>query len=136
MTQHKNTSKNGHVKSLLSRMDHSVASSFSYKQRKALQKVLSTREWEDHYIDVRPTLALPFVPWSVYIVLLGGVNKRRLTTAEQYTGVVMFLLTIFIVGLLLLGGLFVMLYLVKSWLGIDIFPEQSLGLWDEISGWF
>jgi hypothetical protein len=47
-----------------------------------------------------------------------------------------FLLIIFISGLIIIGCVFVLLYLLKSWLGIDLFPNESLGIWDEFKGLF
>ena len=48
----------------------------------------------------------------------------------------MFLFILFIMGLTLVGVAFLFLYLLKSWLGIDIFPDSSLGIWDEFKRLF
>lgn len=136
MARHKTLEKNSQVNQLLKKMDKSVADSFSYKQRKALQKVINARDWQQHRIDFRPTLALPFLPWNFYMVFLLGVNKRGLLPAERFMAATMFLLVLFIIGLALIGSLFVLLYLLKSWLGIDIFANESLGLWDEFKAFF
>ncbi|MBQ4810200.1 hypothetical protein J8M20_02585 [Pseudoalteromonas luteoviolacea] len=136
MTENKPDERHAHVKQLLSKMDPDVAASFSYKQRKALQKVINTRDWNNHKIDFRPTLALPFLPWSFYFVFLGGVNKRSLSSAERVTAAIAFLTTLLIVGFILLGIVFVVLYLFKSWLGIDFFPDESLGIWDQFKDLF
>jgi hypothetical protein len=118
------------VNQLLNSMDKSVAESFTYKQRKALQKSISTQAWRNHNIDFRPTLALPFLPWSFYIVFLVGINRRGLSPTERFIAFTMFLLAIFIVGLVIIGCVFLLIYLLKSWLGIDLFPNESLGIWD------
>jgi hypothetical protein len=136
MTLRKSSDKNEMVKQLLGKMDKSVADSFTYKQRKALQKVISTRDWQKHNVDFRPTLALPFLPWNFYIVFLFGINKRGLLPAERFMAATMFLLFLFFMGLFVVGCAFVILYLIKSWLGIDIFPDTSLGLWDEFKSLF
>ena len=124
------------VNQLLDKMDKPIADSFTYQQRKALQKVISTRDWQNHNVDFRPTLALPFLPWNFYIVFLFGINKRGLLPAERFMATTMFLLILFFMGLFVIGCVFVILYLVKSWLGIDIFPDSSLGLWDEFKNLF
>ncbi|MCF2860044.1 hypothetical protein L1286_21405 [Pseudoalteromonas sp. SMS1] len=137
MTSNKpNQDRHAHVKQLLSKMDPEVAASFNYKQRKALQKVINTRDWNSHKIDFRPTLALPFLPWSFYFVFLGGVNKRNLSSSERFTAALAFITALLIVGFIALGIVFVILYLLKSWLGIDIFPDESLGLWDQVKTLF
>lgn len=136
MTTYKSNQRHAHVKQLLGKMDPAIANSFSYKQRKALQKAISTRDWDNHKVDFRPTLALPFLPWSFYIVFLGGVNKRSLSSTERFTASLLFLMTLFVIGIIILGVIFVILYLLKSWLGIDIFPNESLGIWDEFKGLF
>lgn len=136
MTQRKVSDKYSQINKLLSRMDKSVADSFTHKQRKALQKIINTRDWHKHDVDFRPTLALPFLPWNFYIVFLFGVNKRDLLPAERFMAATMFLLVLFFMGLIVIGGALVVLYLLKSWLGIDLFPNESLGLWDEFKSLF
>jgi len=136
MTQRKVSDKYSQINQLLNRMDKSVADSFTHKQRKALQKIMNTRDWHKHDVDFRPTLALPFLPWNFYLVFLLGVNKRELSPTERVMAAAMFLLVLFVTGLVLIGGVFVVLYLLKSWLGIDLFPNESLGLWDEFKSLF
>lgn len=121
---------------LLNRMDKEVAESFTYKQRKALSQCLSVREWRKHPIDFRPTIALPLFPWSFYLVLLAGANKRELTNAERLAGFLMFFVVIFIFALLLIGCALLLIYLLKSWLGIDLFPNESLGIWEQFKAAF
>ncbi len=130
MTAHKSNQKHTHVKQLLSKMDPNIAASFSYKQRKALQKAISTRGWDNHNVDFRPTLALPFLPWSFYVVFLAGVNKRSLKPTERNTAAIAFVIIFLVFLFVLLSIVFVILYIFKSWLGIDIFPNESLGGWD------
>ncbi|GEK10065.1 hypothetical protein HUZ36_18360 [Pseudoalteromonas sp. McH1-7] len=130
MAVNKSDQEYTHVRQLLKKMDPDIAASFSYKQRKALQKAMDTRSWNNHKIDFRPTLALPFLPWSFYFVFLGGVNRRKLSSSERVTAAIVFLITLLVFSVILLGILFVALYLLKSWLGIDIFAGESLGLWD------
>jgi hypothetical protein len=117
-------------------MEKSVADSFTYEQRKALQKSITTQDWRQHNVDFRPTLALPFLPWSFYLVFLVGVNRRGLLPAERFIAFTMLLFIVFIIALLLVGCAFVLLYLLKSWLGIDLFPNESLGIWDKFKSYF
>jgi len=135
MTRNK-ADKNSKVNQLLSGMEKSVAETFTYKQRKALQKSMTTQDWRTHNVDFRPTLALPFLPWSFYIVFLIGVNRRGLLPAERFVAFTMFLLVLFFMGLFVFGCVFVLIYLLKSWLGIDLFPNESLGIWDKFKSYF
>ena len=130
MTEYKTNQRNAHVKQLLSKMDPATAATFSYRQRKALQKAISTRGWDNHSIDVRPTLAFPFLPWSFYVVFLAGVNKRSLKPTERYTAAIAFMMMLLVFLFVLFSIVFVILYILKSWIGIDIFPNDSLGGWD------
>lgn len=136
MNRIKKSDRNSTVKKLLSGMEKSVADSFTYEQRKALQKSITTQDWRQHNVDFRPTLALPFLPWSFYLVFLVGVNRRGLLPAERFIAFTMFLFIVFIIGLLVVGCAFVLLYLLKSWLGIDLFPNESLGIWDKFKSYF
>jgi hypothetical protein len=136
MARIKKSDENSKVNQLLSGMEKSVAESFTYKQRKALRKSINTQDWRSHNVDFRPTLALPFLPWSFYMVFLVGINRRGLLPAERFIAFTMFLLAIFIFGLIIVGCLFVLIYLLKSWLGIDLFPNESLGIWDKFKNYF
>ena len=136
MNRNKKSYEHSKVNQLLSGMDNSVAESFTYKQRKALEKSITTQDWRKHNIDLRPTVAFPFLPWSFYIVFLVGVNRRGLSHGERCIAFSMFLMLIFVFGLLVVVCAFVIIYLLKSWLGIDLFPNESLGLWDEFKNYF
>lgn len=136
MNRIKKSGKNSKVNQLLSGMETSVADSFTYKQRKALQKSITTQDWRQHNVDFRPTLALPFLPWSFYLVFLVGINRRGLLPAERFIAFTMLLFVIFIIGLILIACAFVLIYLLKSWLGIDLFPNESLGIWDNFKNYF
>jgi hypothetical protein len=136
MNRIKKSNKTSTVNQLLSGMEKSVADSFTEEQRKALQKSITNQDWHQHNIDFRPTLALPFLPWSFYLVFLVGINRRGLLPAERFIAFTMLLFIIFIIGLLIIGCAFVLIYLLKSWLGIDLFPNESLGIWDQFKSYF
>ncbi len=136
MNRIKKSNKTSTVNQLLSGMEKSVADSFTEEQRKALQKSITNQDWHQHNIDFRPTLALPFLPWSFYLVFLVGINRRGLLPAERFIAFTMLLFIIFIIGLLIIGCALVLIYLLKSWLGIDLFPNESLGIWDQFKSYF
>lgn len=120
------------IQRLLARMPDSVSESFSTEQLFGLQEAIGSRGGRIHSIDVRPTLKLPFLPWSFYVVFLVGRNRRALTTQEKYMAALMLLAFAmsFVLGLSILALL--LLYLLKSALGINLFEGYSLGIWD----WF
>jgi hypothetical protein len=136
MARIKKVDKNLKVNQLLRGMEKSVADSFTETQRKVLEKSITTQDWRKHTIDFRPTLVLPFLPWNFYIVFLAGKNKRELLPAERFIAFTMLLLVIFVFGLIIIGCAFLLIYLLKSWMGIDLFPNESLGIWDELKNYF
>jgi hypothetical protein len=120
------------IKKLLSKMPEDVANSFTDEQLTHLLTAVGSRSWGKHKIDLRGTFKLPLYRWRFYYVLLAGKNCRELSRQEKQmsifvTAVVssLFLMFSAVLGLLVL-------YLIKSALGIDLFPGFSLGIW----GWF
>lgn len=117
---------------LLSRMPEEVADSFTDEQLTHLLTAVGSRGWGKHKVDFRGTFKLPFYQWRYYYVLLAGRNYRELSRQERRMSLTItaFISSLFIIFSVTLGLL--VLYLVKSALGIDIFPGFSLGIWD----WF
>lgn len=115
---------------LLKRLPEELRESFSQEQLSALKIAFGARKWGQHPVDIRGTLKV--WSWRYYFVILIGRNKRELSRAEQKTAafVQALFLLIFLTLSTLLGLL--VLYLIKSAMGIDIFPHFSLGIW----GWF
>lgn len=114
------------VQKLLSRMPDEVSDSFTEKQLTYLLTSLGSRRWGSHKIDLRTTVG--FFRWRYYFVFLFGRNRRELSRLEQRLSIVgkALLLTIALLFVLLV------VYLLKSAAGIDLFPGFSLGIW----GWF
>jgi hypothetical protein len=122
------------VRKLLSRMPDNVAESFSNEQLLHLEVALGARKWGRHNIDLRGTFALPFLPSKIYYVLLLGKNHRELSRSEK--AITAFTLSLFValfVTFCVLFGILV-LYLVKSALGIDLIEGFSFGVWDWFKG--
>ncbi|BDX08258.1 hypothetical protein [Planctobacterium marinum] len=120
------------IQRLLKRMPANIASSFSTEQLFGLREAIGVRGGRLHSVDIRPTLKFPFIPWSFYLVFLVGRNRRAISQQEQYMAALLLLAFAisFVLGLSLMGLLVV--YLLKSALGIDLFDGYSLGIWD----WF
>lgn len=120
------------IQKVLSRMPKDMANSFNDEQLTHLKNAIGAREWGSHAVDVRGTFKFPLIRWRYYYVLLLGKNYRELNRQERQFSLLITAMftTLFIIFSTLLGLL--ILYLLKSAAGIDLFPEFSLGIWD----WF
>ncbi len=118
------------ITKLLNKVPADMRGSFSAEQLLALKIALGGRTWGAHAVDARWTLK--WWRWQYYFVFLAGRNRRVLTSREQTIqrlAMATFLAAFFTFSALV--GILV-LYLVKSALGIDLIPGFSFGVW----GWF
>lgn len=115
---------------LKERLPDDLKDSFTPEQLAALKVAFGARHWGRHKVDLRGTLRLG--RWRYYFVFLAGRNRRDLSRLEKdlSRGAKALVLSLLLLCLLLLG--LGVLYLIKSALNIDLFPDFSLGLWD----WF
>ncbi|TXH98501.1 MAG: 3-phosphoshikimate 1-carboxyvinyltransferase [Rheinheimera sp.] len=117
------------IQKLLERMPDEMQQSFSEAQLSYLRVALGARQWGKHKVDLRGTLGLG--SWRYYYVLVAGRNKRSEHRSHKAGLLVKaVLISILLIISTLLGLL--LLYLLKSALGIDLFADFSLGIW----GWF
>tara|TARA_B100001093_G_scaffold445692_1_gene449457 strand:+ start:428 stop:862 length:435 start_codon:yes stop_codon:yes gene_type:complete len=118
------------IQYLLSRMPKEVADQFTDDQLIHLKTAIGARNWGNHPFDARGTITLPGYRFKFYYVLIFGKNRRNLSRSEeQASNLLGFLLSAFLV-LILAAVLLITLYLLKSFAGIDLFPNFSIGLWD------
>lgn len=117
---------------LKQRLPEELRESFSDEQLQGLRTALATRSWARHKVDLRGTFNL----WRTqyYFVVVAGRNKRSLSRAQQKLSLATKAgaITVFLFFSVLLG--LVLLYVLKSALGIDLLPGHSLGLWDWLKG--
>ncbi|RCU50395.1 MULTISPECIES: 3-phosphoshikimate 1-carboxyvinyltransferase [Corallincola] len=118
------------IQRLFERVPQKVQDSFTEEQLIHLKVAVGSRGWGEHTVDIRGS----FRGWKhrYYYVMLFGRNRRQLSPGQQH---IHNLLSAGLLSVLLMGGLllgFMVLYLLKSALGIDLLPNHSLGLWD----WF
>lgn len=115
------------IERLLSKMSPETAASFSEAQLIAINKALGGRSWARHKVDVRGTINI----WrsSIYFVVLAGRNRRELSRLEQQISraTLAMMFALFVTFSTLFGLL--VLYLIKSALGINLFENFSLGIW-------
>jgi len=112
--------------SLLGRLPPELRDSFTPEQLEGLVKALGG-DWRRHPVDLRGSVGV--WRWRYYYVFIAGRERRELSRLEQEMAVVT--KAVVLLGFLtfsVLSGLLV-LYLVKSALGIDLIPGFSLGLW-------
>ncbi|AHL75769.1 3-phosphoshikimate 1-carboxyvinyltransferase [Stutzerimonas stutzeri] len=117
---------------LKQRLPEELRESFTDQQLAGLRSAFATRSWARHKVDLRGTFRL----WSnqYYFVLVGGRNKRNLSRGQRNLSLAAKAgaITLFLFFSVLLG--LVVLYLLKSALGINLLPNYSLGLWDWFKG--
>ncbi|PKG59100.1 hypothetical protein CXF83_16900 [Shewanella sp. Choline-02u-19] len=120
------------VNKALLNMPSRYANSYTEAQLVYFRFALVDNQWQKHFIDHRGTFYFPFIGWRFFYVFLLGRNKRALNRKEKQLSVLIFALSVvsFIVISMVFGLL--LLYLLKSALGIDLFENSSLGIWD----WF
>ena len=122
------------MKNLLSRMPNDVANSFTDTQLMHLKLAVGSRQWGKHKVDFRGTFPVPFMQSRLYYVFLMGRNHRELSRHEKLISAftLALFLTLFTSFSILFGIL--VLYLIKSALGIDIFKGFSFGIWTWFKG--
>jgi hypothetical protein len=122
------------IQNLLSRMPGNVADSLSDEQLIGLKVAIGSRNWGKHKVDFRGTFPIPFVSAKIYYVFLMGRNYRNLTRKEQLISA--FTLALFVTLLIIFSVLMgiLVLYLIKSALGINLIEGFSFGVWDWFKG--
>jgi hypothetical protein len=122
------------IRSLLERMPKNIQSTFTDEQLAHLKIAIGARQWGNHTVDCRGVVKL--FKYRYYYVFLAGRNRRELSAKEQkiarFTQAVFLSLAVTFTILLTL----LVLYLVKSALGIDIFAGYSFGVWSWFMGLF
>ncbi|MFT5708994.1 MAG: hypothetical protein ACI9ES_003301, partial [Oceanospirillaceae bacterium] len=113
------------LRKLLERMPEHVQDSFTEEQLSSIKLAIGARTWGNHVIDVRSTLKL--FSYRYYYVFVAGRNRRELSARERRLGLLIqaAALSVFLTFSAMLGVL--VLYLLKSAAGIDIFPGYSFG---------
>ncbi|MGE6461288.1 3-phosphoshikimate 1-carboxyvinyltransferase [Pseudoalteromonas tetraodonis] len=122
------------IRSLLERMPKNIQTTFTEEQLAHLKIAIGARQWGNHAVDCRGVVK--FFKYRYYYVFLAGRNRRELSAKEQkiarFTQAVFLSLAVTFTILFTL----LVLYLVKSALGIDIFEGYSFGVWSWFKGLF
>jgi hypothetical protein len=122
------------LRKLLDRMPLEVQDSFTEEQLVNIKIAIGARTWGSHAIDLRSTIK--FFRYRYYYVFVAGRNRRELSARERRLGLLIqaAALGVFLTFSALVGIL--VLYLLKSAAGIDIFPGFSFGVWSWFKGEF
>jgi hypothetical protein len=124
------------VRRFKSMMPADVTSSFDDTQIKAITTVFGTRRWRQHTVDRR--LVIPFFGRKFYLVALAGGEQRsakrrlsdRLLRPIAAFGNALFASFFFVT---ILFSVFAVLCVLKSFLGINLLPNMSLGIMSTIT---
>lgn len=122
------------VRSLLNRMPEEVQKSFSEEQLTHLKVAIGARQWGRHSIDSRGVVK--FFKYRYYFVFLAGRNRRELNENEKKVAWIFQVVLISILTFISIIVIFLILYLIKSALGINLFGDFSLGIWHPFKSLF
>ena len=116
---------------LFSKLPKDVAESFNDAQLKAIAGAFATRRWRHHALDRR--WLIPLFGRSYYVVLLAGAERRsaRRRLRDRLLHPLISIANGMVAAVFFSGILFstlVSLYVLKSFLGIDLLPGMSLGI--------
>ena len=122
------------IRSLLERMPKNIQTTFTDEQLAHLKIAIGARQWGNHAVDCRGVVKL--FKYRYYYVFLAGRNRRELSITEQKLARLAqaFILSTAVTFIILFALL--VLYLIKSALGIDIFAGYSFGIWSWFKGLF
>ncbi len=132
MTSPYSIRKDPDILNLLSRLPKETATTFSDTQLKHLKIAVGSGQYRNHKVDVRGTFPVPFFAYRIYFVFLMGKNLRDLSRQEINIAMfaVLTLCTLFLLFSTMLG--LTIVYILKSFAGINLIEGFSLGLWDWI----
>jgi hypothetical protein len=122
------------IRSLLERMPKNIQSTFTDEQLAHLKIAIGARQWGNHTVDCRGVVK--FFKYRYYYVFLAGRNRRELSAKEQKIARFTQAVFLSIAATFIILFTLLVLYLVKSALGIDIFDGYSFGVWSWFKGLF
>lgn len=122
--------KDAYTQHVMSNIPKDVFRTLNVLQLHAIEEAISKNApYQNHPVDMRGTLSLFFARF--YFVILIGRDRRsysrnkemsRRQKASSLSWAVMIYSSICIIA----PVIFLLLYIIKSWLGIDIFPDHHL----------
>jgi hypothetical protein len=129
-----NAARDPFTSAFLRTMGADVVASLDDTQRRSLDKALrACRPFQHHAVDLRATVSLVFVRF--YVVFLAGRDRRKKTKGVEHdrrarvsrmVDLAASLVVALFVAVVLLSVLALVLYLLKSALGIDLVPGKHV----------
>lgn len=110
----------------LAPIDASITGTFNTDQLAALEKALANQSRRSRK-KLQARIVVPFLKRRYYLTINWGEDRRSLTRIEQAASNLLFISLTAISLFLLATIVFTLTYLLKSALGIDLFPNFSLG---------
>ena len=108
------------------KIPYDIRKSLTPEQYQAIETAFAS-QWKRHPLDVRHSFG--FWRWRYYFVLIGGRDHRILSRKQQrFFSLAEFYFLMAYATTSALFGLLI-LYLIKSALGIDVFPNFHVGIW-------
>jgi len=124
--------KDPDIMSFLNRLPQETALVLTDTQLSHIKVAIGSGQYRKHKVDFRGTFPVPFYPSRIYFVFLMGRNVRCLSRQEKSIALTsMMLLTVLFLMFSSILGL-VIIYIIKSALGVNLLEGFSLGLWDWI----
>lgn len=123
-------SKDAYTQHVMSNIPNDVFRTLNVLQLQAIEEAISKNAPNhNHPVDMRGTLSLFFIRF--YFVLLIGRDRRSYSRNKemrrrQKAGSLGWAMMIYIVICAIAPVILLLLYLIKSGLGIDLFPEHHL----------
>lgn len=113
-------------------IDEDIRNTFTPRQVHAIETAIrANKPYQKHPFDVRGVIPLYFL--KLYFVVLMGRDKRSATKNREAkrrvrTAISSALLSFYLLSCMLIPVLLMLLYLIKSFAGIDLLP--TIHLWD------
>ncbi len=119
------------IEEYIKQMNPHIRESLDYQQKNELSRFLNRilPQRGNHLVDIRFTFWL-IKNW--YFVIQFGVDKRdrkrirNINTTERITAFILNTIFVIILAFLIFIVVFYILYMLKSFAGIDIFPDKHL----------
>lgn len=110
-------------------LDERIAEELTSEQKEGVEKaLLATTLTSRHQIDIRRSF--PFFSKRYYLVFLFGRDLRRQHRQESTLSRMLLTFLLLIAVLFVTCCILLTLYMIKSALGIDVFQNFHVGIWD------
>ena len=110
-------------------LDRDIAQALTAEQKAAVEKaVLAVALASRHPVDIRRSF--PFFGKRFYLVFLLGRDLRQCHREESTLMTVLFAMLLLFAVLFVTCCVLLTLYMIKSALGIDVFQNFHVGIWD------